>query len=80
MALTIAGFFFDLGYHQYALEYFQHSTDSIGHAIDTHYNKTVYYYQLRQDENFTKSLDFGKKLFPNAEVFARLDNLDLEAK
>jgi len=80
MALTIAGFFFDLGYYQFALDYFQLSTDSYGISMDTHYNKTVCMYQLRQDEKFTKSLNLGKQLFPNADVFEKLEKLDLEAK
>ena len=80
MALTIAGFFFDLGYYKYALDYFQHSTDRYGITIETHYNQTVCYYQLRQDEQFTNSLNLAKKLFPNTDVFKKLDNLDLEAK
>lgn len=80
MALTIAGFFFDLGFYKYALEFFEHSSEQHGIELDTHYNKTVCYYQLRQDEKFATSLNLARKLFPTSDIFDKLDKLDLEAK
>lgn len=79
LAISLAGIFFDLGYYEQALEYFEHSSDTKGMEADTCYNKILCYYQLRQDVLFEKELAKAKLLFPDSDLFEQLNNLDLNA-
>jgi SAM-dependent MidA family methyltransferase len=79
LALTIAGIFFDLGYYEFALEFYQNSTDVYGVEADTCYNKALCYYQLRQDVLFKGLLKEAGQLFPDSDVFDSLHKLDLSA-
>lgn len=79
LSLEIAGIFFDLGFYEKALQYFNRSTDSYGAEADTYYNKILCYYQLRRDVQFSESLAAAKLLFPDSDLFDKLDLLDLEA-
>ncbi len=78
LALSIGGIFFDLGYYEKALLYFQYSTDVYGEEMDTFYNKMLCYYQLRQDVQFNNSLKIAQFLFPDAEIFENLKALKLD--
>ena len=80
LALNIAGIFFDLGFYDKALVYYQYSTDVYGIEMDTLYNKTLCYYQLRQDVLFTKSLKDAKERFPDTGFFDALQLLDMTAE
>jgi tetratricopeptide (TPR) repeat protein len=75
----IAGLFYDLGYHQEALDVFDRMTLSSGNVADIFYNKILCYYQLRQDKLFIATLIEAKLAFPNFEKYAELDLLDLSA-
>jgi hypothetical protein len=77
LAYEIAGFFYDLGFYEDALIYFNHSVELHGVKPDILYNKALSYYQLRQDKRFNEMLVEGKKTFPNHEIFKTLEKLDL---
>jgi tetratricopeptide (TPR) repeat protein len=79
LALSIGGIFFDLGFYNEALIYFQYSTDEYGIEIDTYYNKILCFYQLRQDKLFLKALEEAKQLFPGSDIFKKLHQLDLSS-
>lgn len=79
LALNIAGIYFDLGYYEHALTYFQYSEDISGLEMDTCYNKILCYYQLRNDVAFSKALEEARIQFPNSELLVKLDALDLNA-
>ena len=79
LAYEIGGIFYDLGFYQEALEYFQFSVNQFGQQADVFYNQALCYYQLREDELFLKTLVKAKALFPTYERFGYLDTLDLEA-
>ena len=80
LAIDIAGIYFDLGYYEHALTYFQHSEDTYGLKMDTCYNKILCYYQLRKDIQFSKALEEARSAFPQSELLVKLDALDLDAK
>ena len=63
----IAGLFYDLGFHQEALDVFNKMTLSSGNEADIFYNKILCYYQLRQDKLFISTLVEAKLAFPNFE-------------
>lgn len=79
MAYEIGGVFYDLGFFEEALGYFEASIKRTGAEADVIYNQALCYYQLRKDDLFTKTLVEGKKAFPDYERFAQLDKLDLGA-
>ncbi len=80
LALHMAAIFFDLGYYEDALTYFNHSTATYGPEADTYYNKMLCYYQLRQDKLFATAMVEAKALFPDSRVFDKLQELDMNAK
>lgn len=75
----IGGLFYDLGFHQEALDIFNKMTLANGNEADIFYNKILCYYQLRRDDLFIKTLQEAKIAFPDFEKFAQLDQLDLAA-
>lgn len=77
LAYQMGGIYYDLGFYQPALDYFQHSARVQGYKADTYYNEILCYYQLRQDKLFSVTLREGKKAFPGFERFAALDKLDM---
>ncbi len=68
---------YDLSYYENAANYFQHSIVQNGIQSDVIYNQALCYYHLRQDELFQSTLDRGKQMFPNSEIFTSLDKLDM---
>jgi len=79
IAFEIGGIFYALGFYEEALTYFQSSINFFGETADIFYNRALCYYQLRQDDLFTKTLKEAKVAFPDYEKFAHLDKLDLGA-
>ena len=77
LAYEIGGLLYDLGYYAKALTYFQYSVDLFGLKADIYYNQALCYYQLRQDEEFFKTLNKVKKEFPDYELIAHLEKLDV---
>ncbi len=78
-ANDLAGLFYELGFFQEALDYFDFSIISNGKKDDTYYNMILCYYQLRKDELFVKTLKEAKGLFPDSTILSQLDKLDLDA-
>ncbi len=68
---------YDLAYYSDAANYFQYSISQNGMKSDVIYNQALCYYQLRQDELFYTTLRKAKALFPKAEIFTSLENLDM---
>lgn len=79
LAYELAGIFFDLGFYEDALIYFQYAVDFYGAKADIYHNQILCYYQLRKDDLFIKVLKEAKIAFPNSTLFERLDKLDLTA-
>ena len=79
LAYELGCFFYDLGFYQAALDYFQYSVDIYGQKGDIYYNKILCFYQLRQDNLFSKTLKEAKETFPNNTDFKQLDKLNLNA-
>ena len=77
LAYELAGLFYDLGFYNEALDYFQFSWDSFGPKTDIYYNRILCYYQLRQDHLFAKTLKEAKLTYPNEAIFDSLENLDM---
>lgn len=79
LAYELGGIFYDLGFYTEALAYFQSSIELFGPKADIYYNKILCHYQLRQDDLFIKTLNTAKLVFPNNEMFEKLDKLDMTA-
>lgn len=79
MAFEMGGLFYQLGYYEEALQYFQFSVELFGHTVGSFYNRALCYYQLRQDASFGETVKAAKMHFPS-EDFTHLDKLDLNAK
>jgi SAM-dependent MidA family methyltransferase len=79
LAYEIGGLLYDLGYYAKALTYFQKSVDLFGLKADIYYNQALCYYQLRQDEKFFEILNKMKNDFPDYELIAHLEKLDVSA-
>lgn len=79
IAFEIAGIFYELGFYQEALTYYNYSLNLFGHTRDGFYNRALCHYQLREDELFVKTVKEGKATYPEFEKFAHLDTLDLTA-
>lgn len=77
MAYEIGGVFYDLGFYEKALVYFDCSVALFGGKADIFYNKILCHYQLRQDKLFVSRLREAKKAFPNYERFKQLEALNL---
>ncbi len=77
LAFELAGFFYDLGFHEASLQYYQYAVDLSGLKADIYYNQILCYFQLRQDDLFTETLKEAKAAFPNNTNFEYLDKLDL---
>ena len=75
----LGGFFYDLGFYQDALDYFQHAINASGLKDDIYYNQILCYYQLRKDTLFYSTLKEAKEAFPNSTLFESLDKLDMDA-
>lgn len=73
----IGSIFYDLGFYEDALVYFQHSEDLHGPKPDTYYNKALSYYQLRMDKVLAETIIRAKKAFPDYKQFDKLEKLDL---
>ena len=80
LANEIAGIFYQLGFYDKALEFYQNSISYFGYKADSYYNKCLCYYQLREDLNFANTLKEGQKAFPTYARFVHLTKLDLDAK
>ena len=78
LSYELGGIMYDLGYYAEALIYFDHSQDRFGSKADVCYNQILCYYQLRQDHLFYESLKEAKLLFPESEIFIRLDQLNMD--
>jgi SAM-dependent MidA family methyltransferase len=77
LPFEIGAIFFDLGYYNKALVYFQHSVDLFGEKADIFYNQALCHYHLRNDEVFYRVLNEGKIAFPDFESFSNLEALDM---
>ena len=75
----LAGLFYDLGFYEEALDYFDYSINLYDQKEDVYYNKALCYYQLRKDDLFREILKEAKATFPQSVKFKRLDELDLNA-
>lgn len=80
LAFEIGGIFYALGFYQEAIEYFDHSTNRFGDKADVFYNIAICHYQLRQDKQFTTTVQAIKEKFPNFERINELHSLDLKAE
>lgn len=80
LAFEIGGLLYALGYYPEALSYFDHSNASYGHKPDELYNRVLCHYQLREDQQFIKTLKKAKLAFPDYERWEELDRLDLNAE
>lgn len=80
LAFNIAGLFYELGFHQEALDFYAHATISTGKKVDIFYNQILCYFQLRQDDLFRQTLLEAKELFPDNATLAELDKLDLTSQ
>ncbi|MFK7905079.1 MAG: tetratricopeptide repeat protein, partial [Chitinophagales bacterium] len=78
IAFEIGGIFYQLGFYEDALTYFEHSKNLFGDTADVFYNKALCYYQLRKDDLFVKTLKEAKFHFPSVN-FGQLDKLNLGA-
>ncbi|MEZ4883135.1 MAG: SAM-dependent methyltransferase [Chitinophagales bacterium] len=78
LAFEIAGIFYQLGFYEDALTYFEYSVELFGYTADGYYNKALCYYQLRKDMLFKRTVLEAKLHFAE-ENFDFLDNLDLKA-
>lgn len=79
LAYEMGSLFYDLGFYESGIEFFDHSTALHGIKPDTLYNKVLSYYQLRQDKLFAETLKEAKSLFPDFSKFEELDKLDMSA-
>lgn len=79
LAYELGGIFYDLGFYEDALVYFQFSIDLFGEKADLYYNKILCYYQLRQDQLLIQTLREAKLAFPGDDMLKKLDNLDMNA-
>ena len=79
LAYELGGFFYDLGFYEEALQYFQYSINESGQKPDIYYNQVLCYFQLRKDVLFTQTLKEAKLAFPESTLFEHLDTLDLAA-
>lgn len=77
LSYELGGLFYDLGFYPEALDHFQYSVDHFGEKADIFYNQALCYYQLKEDESFYKVLNKGKIAFPDYEMFAGLEKLDM---
>lgn len=77
LGYAMGGLLYDLGYYTEALIYFDRSIIIHGNKPDTYYNIALSHYQLRQDKMFFEILAEGKKAFPQYDLFADLDKLDV---
>ncbi len=77
LAYEIGGIFYDLGFYDEALQYFQFSVNLHGSKPDIYYNIALSYYQLRQDKLFFETIRKAKEEFPEYELFKNLENLDM---
>jgi hypothetical protein len=75
----LGGFFYDLGFYEEALVYFQYAIDNLGQKEDIYYNQILCYYQLRKDVLFYNTLKKAKESFPNSSLIESLNKLDMNA-
>ena len=78
LAYEIGGLLYDLGYYNKALTYFQRSVDIFGMKEDIYYNQALSYYQLREDDQFYKTLNKAKAVYPDSKLFEKLDTLQMD--
>ena len=78
LAYEIGGLFFDLGFYEEALDYFQYSINLFGKKPDIYYNQALCYYQLRQDQQFIKIKKEAQMAFPKFELLKNLEKLVIE--
>lgn len=79
LPFEIGGFLYDLAYYEESIAYFDHSITMSTPKADVYYNKALAFYQLHRDIDFLKTIDAGKKLFPDYARFEELLKLDLQA-
>jgi len=77
LAYEIGSIFYDLGFYNDALSYFQYSVNLYGHKPDTFYNTALSYYQLRQDTQFLETIVKAKASYPDSDLFENLEKLDI---
>jgi len=79
VAYEIGGIYYDLGYYEESLMYFQTSIMHYGHKEDAYYNMGLCYYNLRMDVQFVDILTKVRQVFPHSPFIAQLEKLDLLA-
>jgi SAM-dependent MidA family methyltransferase len=72
LAFEIAGLFYDLGYYQEAITYFNHSIAIYGHTQDSYFNKALCYFQLRKDVECKEVISASLINFP---AFTRISDI-----
>ncbi|MFM2394657.1 MAG: hypothetical protein RLZZ546_2639, partial [Bacteroidota bacterium] len=80
LAFEMGGIFFDLGYYEESLFYFDHSIQKYGFTEDVAYNKALCFFQLNQDEEFLTLIEDMKNQFPEFTKIGELKNLLDSAK
>ena len=77
MAFEMAGIFFDLGYYDNALQFFNHSIRLFGETEDVMFNKGLVLYQLRRDAELLTLISSIKVMHPHFLRVADLENLEM---
>jgi hypothetical protein len=65
LAFELGGMFFDLGYYEDAILYFDHSKDKFGVTQDYAYNKALCFFQLSRDVEFIDLIDNTMLSYPD---------------
>jgi len=77
LAYSIGGIFYDIGCYQEALDYFDFSIVEFGDKADTFFNQALCYYQLREDDLFSKKLKVAQDKYPGFAQLEHLEGLDM---
>lgn len=77
LAFEMAGIFYDLGYYDQALTFFDHSEHRYGPSEDSRYNIALCLYQLRRDEDLIQLINATLKAFPAYQRMEELRKLEL---
>ncbi len=80
LSYELGGLMYDLGFYKEAMEYFDCSLEIFGNKIDVDYNQILCHFQLRQDALFYQKLKAAKLRFPQSDMFANLELLDMDSK
>ncbi|MBK8700707.1 MAG: SAM-dependent methyltransferase [Saprospiraceae bacterium] len=77
LAFEMAGIFYDLGYFEKALAYFDHSEMSYGASEDGRYNKALCLYQMKRDVEFLELIRETSTTYPQFTRVKELGTLKL---